>query len=178
MPASPGASPTTTSRAAGPEISINGQRLTSEQVSALAQYGIQAQSGRYWYDATSGAWGAWGGPTAGFVAAGIPSAPLPANASNGSTGVHINGRNITHSELAYLQNLAGSAIAPGQYWLDSNGNAGAAGGPALINFMQAAQSRQGSSWVGKGATGYTGADGSGGVWIANPYGGTGTTVTH
>ena len=165
----------------GADISINGKRLDANEVRALAQYGVQAQSGNYWYDAVSGAWGAWGGPTAGFVAAGIPSAPLPSNASNGMTGVLINGRNITQGELAFLQNLARSPIPPGQYWLDANGYAGQVGGPPLINFLQAAQTQQQpqtSSWYGKNAAGYSSSDGSGGIWIANPHGGTGTTVTY
>lgn len=162
-----------------PRISINGEVMSTRQIRQLAQYGIQAEAGDYWYDPVCGAWGIWGGPTAGFVQAQIPSPPLPANASNGTTGVFVNGRNITVSEHGYLQALARSSIPPGQYWLDAMGNAGLLGGPALINYLQAARAGVGAdAWYGRGSSGWTGADGSGGVWVSNPYGGTGTTVTY
>jgi hypothetical protein len=74
--------------------------------------------------------------------------------------------------------LARGPIYPGRYWLDANGYEGFEGGPALINYVHAArQGVGGDAWYGKGSSGWTGSDGSGGVWIANPYGGTGTTVT-
>jgi hypothetical protein len=161
------------------ELTINGRAISQQQAQTLAAYGIQAQPGNYWYDPVCGAWGIWGGPTAGFVQAGIPVPPLPAHASNGQTGVYVNGRNIAYSELQYLQTLAQGPIYPGQYWLDANGYAGAVGGPALINFLQAAQSSGSvNSWYGNGSSGWSSSDGSGGVWIANPYGGTGTSVTY
>jgi hypothetical protein len=169
-------------------ISVNGVPLTTQQQQQLADYGLQAQPGNYWYDPASGAWGIWGGPLAGFVQAGIPAPPLPMQASNGNSGVIINGRNIDQLELIYLQALAQGVIYPGNYWLDAAGNAGAVGGPAQINFLQAAQAQQHngaqqqgggtSSWYGNGSAGWTDDSGGGGVWIANPYGGTGTTVTY
>jgi hypothetical protein len=160
-------------------MSINGQPLSPQQVQQLAQFGIQAQPGQYWYDPSCGAWGVWGMPTAGFVTAGIPVAPLPPNASNGTSGVFINGRNLPASEATYLQQLAGSPITPGQYWLNAQGDAGPVGGPAQINFLQRAKQAGGNSeWVRPGAHGWQNQDGSGGVWIQNPYGGTGTTVTY
>lgn len=161
---------------------VNGRALSEQQISALEAYGLRAEPGRYWYDPVCGAWGIWGGPTAGFIQPRIPvPAALPRHASNGDTGVTINGREIARVELAYLQVLAQGPIYPGNYWLDAMGNAGAVGGPPLINFLQAAQAQQGggNAWYGKGASGWSSADGSsGGVWISNPYGGTGTTVTY
>ncbi len=177
-----GSSTATSSQSA--QVSVNGTALTAEQVASLHDYGVQMEPGSYWYDPVCGAWGLWGGPTAGFIQAGIPVPTLPANASRGATGVHINGRNIPQSELTYLQALAQGPILPGNYWLDANGNAGVVGGPALINFLQAAQRQSNqsggnSSWYGNGSAGWSSADGeSGGVWISNPYGGTGTTVTY
>ncbi len=160
-------------------VSVNGQRLTPDQVAQLTQFGVQVYEGDYWYDPVCGAWGIWGGPTQGFVTPGINLAPLPAHASNGKTGVYVNGRNLTQSEHNYLMALAGGAIYPGEYWLDAQGYAGYVGGPALINYIHAAQQGRGQSqWYGNGASGWTGADGSGGVWISNPSGGTGTTVTY
>ena len=157
---------------------VNGQALTQAQLQQLANYGIQVQAGSYWYDTVCGAWGAWGGPTAGFVSAGISVPPLPAHASNGNTGVFVNGRNLRTSELNYMMALAGAPIYPGRYWLDSRGNAGFEGGPALINCLDAARQGFGvDAWYGKDSSGWTGSDGSGGIWIAIPYGGTGTTVT-
>ncbi|MEM7432890.1 MAG: hypothetical protein AAF351_13275 [Pseudomonadota bacterium] len=161
------------------DVSVNGQALTQQQVQSLAAYGIKMEPGHYWYDPACGAWGIWGGPTAGFIQAGIPVPTLPAHASQGMTNVYINGRNIPQSELTYLSALAQGPIYPGNYWLDANGNAGVVGGPALINFLHAAQQDGSNAWYGDGSSGWSSADGqSGGVWISNPYGGTGTTVTY
>ncbi len=161
------------------QITVNGRPLSPQDLQQLARSGVQIQPGAYWYDTKCGAWGVWGMPTAGFVAAGIPAAPLPPNASNGNTGIFINGRNLAMNEALYLQQLAQGPIMPGQYWLDAQGNAGQMGGPPLINFLQAAQNARGKfEWNKPGARGWEEPNGSGGVWIANPYGGTGTTVTY
>ncbi|MEM7078745.1 MAG: hypothetical protein AAF513_08965 [Pseudomonadota bacterium] len=165
-------------------VRINGHELQGAELQLLAQYGVQPTPGDYWYDAQCGAWGYWGMPTAGFIAPGIGTAPLPAHASNGNSGIFVNGRHLPYSEAMFLQQLAGT-IAPGRYWLDAQGNAGPVGQPAQVNFIQLAQQAQagqgggqGSEWAKNGARGWDDGNGSGGVWISNPYGGTGTTVTY
>lgn len=50
------------------DVSINGNSLSIEDLEWIeATYGVTVESGDYWYDPVSGAWGFWGGPTAGFL---------------------------------------------------------------------------------------------------------------
>lgn len=125
------------------EIYVNGQRLTSETVQALeAQYQLQIQPGRYWYDAVNGWWGYEGQGVAGIMMPGLDlGGSLDPQVSNGRTGVFINGRQVNQMELMQLQQLVGG-IAPGRYWVDAYGNAGAEGRMANVNLYQAAQLAQ------------------------------------
>ena len=149
---------------AGSRIVINGYTLTAQDVAQLRASGIQVQLGQYWYDSVNGAWGYWGRPTMGFLAAGIPSAPLQPNSSNGNTQVFINGRNLPVQDLIALQQLTGP-LMPGRYFIDQMGNAGVEGGPPLINLVQA----MGQS----GAQGGGGGGGGGGTWQSNVTGASG-----
>lgn len=87
---------TNTDQPSSRAVIINGMRLRDEQVRALEQqYRIPIQDGAYWYDRCTGAWGVQGGPTVGFIYAGMNlGGPLRADASNGNTGVWINGRQL------------------------------------------------------------------------------------
>jgi hypothetical protein len=63
-------------------------------------------------------------------------------ASNGHTKTFINGRELPYQDVASLNALiAPSRVVPGRFWLDSNGNVGFEGGPALGNLVQIAQSK-------------------------------------
>jgi hypothetical protein len=130
------------------QITINGQPPNGAQLATLEQleasYGVTLPAGHYWYDAKSGAFGRWGGPTEAVIAAGLDlGPPLPANASGGGTSIVINGREIHPAERAYLEYLIGAAIAPGRYFLDADGNAGVEGQEPTINLAVAAQQRRG-----------------------------------
>ena len=61
------------------EVYINRVRLDEQTIRAMeAQYQIPIQAGRYWYDSNCGAWGVEGGPTAGFIYAGLNlPGPMP-----------------------------------------------------------------------------------------------------
>ena len=48
---------------------------------------------------------------------------LPAGASNGDTGVFINGRELPAAEVAFFAALVGQ-LQPGRYWMDAAGNWG------------------------------------------------------
>src|SRR6266540_1234336 len=67
----------------------------------------------YWYDAMSGAWGYQGGPTAGFTLPGIRlGGMLRADASNGNTGVFINGRELHFQDVIGLRQFC-QVVMPG-----------------------------------------------------------------
>ena len=111
-------------------IVVNGQPLSMEEV---VGYGIQLPAGRYWYDHMSGFWGVEGGPYAGQVLAGLPlGGPLQPNASNGDTGVFINGREIHLNEYLELLQIFGE-VPPGRYWLNADLIGGLEGQPATFS---------------------------------------------
>ncbi len=148
-----------TKRASVPEVYINEKLLTSEQLLELQQtYRATVPPGRYWYDQRSGLYGYWGYEAAGLIRAGHKFGPLPENASNGNTGVFINGREINMIEAIYCQRLFG-AVYQGRYWMDSSGYMGVEGNPTpLVNVFVAIQ--RASAQAGGG---YRWRDGSGTV---------------
>jgi hypothetical protein len=91
-------------------IVINGTELTTPQALAVvAMYGYAPPRGRYWYDSRSGAWGLEGSGTAGFILPGHNFGPVARDASNGNTGVIINGRELNLTEALSLQRTFGAA---------------------------------------------------------------------
>jgi len=149
------------------QISFNGRAATAGDWQVIAQleraYGKLLPNGSYWYDAMSGAAGAWGGPVLGVLPAGLElGGQLPANASGGGrgqlTGVFINGREIHPQDAQFLMQLLGQVV-PGRYWVDGQGNAGIEGGAAQINLYAVARQRAQQS--GGGGNSYYRSDGSG-----------------
>lgn len=157
MPAATGNAPqATASTAAAPaapaavSVYINQVVATQEQLSQLRQtYGAEPPPGRYWYDPRSGLYGMWGHEAAGYIRPGHQFAPLPANASNGDTGVFINGREINPTEAGFFQRIFG-AVYQGRWWLDGNtGNIGLEGNPMPVaNIVVALQQAQRNSGGG------------------------------
>lgn len=130
-------------------VVVNRVRLSEQQVRAFEQrWSVKLQDGRYWYDRVSGAWGMDGGPTAGWIRPGLDlGGPLPADASNGNTGVYINGRELPQTDVATLMRI--TPVYPGRWWVDAQGTFGAEGGPALGNLWLMAQQRgmqAGKAW--------------------------------
>ena len=148
---------------AGRSVTINDSQVDGSTLAALEQqYGLQIADGDYWYDPYSGAWGLPGGPTAGFIPAGLAlGGVLQADASGGGTAVYINGRELHPQEVAGLQQLFG-AVQSGRYWLDAFGNYGFEGGPALGNLVYAIQAAQdgGGGYFASTYGGYVGSDGN------------------
>jgi len=86
-----------------------------------------------------GAWGVIGGPVLCTLEPNHEiGGPLQPGASNGNTGVFINGRELHYLETALLQRVV-PMIIPGRWWLDVYGNFGSEGGPMLGNLWDFAQ---------------------------------------
>jgi hypothetical protein len=148
-------------------VSINRARLADKQVSVLErQFQVRVLDGSYWYDKACGAWGLEGGPTLGFIPAGLDlGGALRADASGGGTGVFINGRELHPLDVADLQQI--TQVVPGRYWVDAQGFCGHEGSPApimnLTTLAQAARARSGSAYhsrsditgIGSGGDGRT-----------------------
>lgn len=142
------------------DVIFNGRALTRAELAELqALYKVKARAGKYWYDAKSGLYGKIGWAASGFMYPGHNLGPLASNASRGTTGIYINGRNVTTREVYVLSQLAGVPIARGHYWLDASGNAGYEGNASpVINLFASAQA-QSRSGGGGGGNGGGGGDG-------------------
>ena len=150
------------------EVTINRVKLDDAFLAMMeARFQTPIQDGRYWYDAVCGAWGIEGGPTAGFIMAGLDlPGPMPPDISGGGTGIFINGREVHVLDQKGLEQIFGSTI-PGRYWLDAEGNLGPEGGPAIINLAAAVQAAM-AAHSGDGGSATHGYD--------QTYGGRGTAA--
>jgi hypothetical protein len=116
-----------------------------------------------------GAWGIQGGPTLGFLQAGLAiGGALQSNALNGDTGVFINGRQLHRLDVVSLQQLG--PVLPGRYWVDAMGNFGFEGGLKLGNLWMLARQRHatnpgssGGAWAAHSGNVTVMGDGQGGV---------------
>jgi uncharacterized protein YcfL len=117
------------------EIYINQNKLTMLQISELEKiYNTKPIPGRYWYDSRSGSYGIWQGPSLGLILPNHEFGDLSKDASNGNSGVFINGRELPELDIQFLEWLFNAPRIPGRYWLDSNGNIGLEGDPTpLLN---------------------------------------------
>lgn len=143
----PGNSPKSSSK-----VIVNGITLTKEQINEFErEYGLKPIPGNYWYDKKSGLYGVIGYLAYGFMFAGHQYGKLSRDASNGNTGVFVNGRELPQNEWAIWSYILGYWIQQGSYWLDDMGNAGYEGNPfPVINLFMAGQQNA-----------YSGAGGSG-----------------
>ncbi len=173
--------PSPASQARSRNVVVNGQALDAATLNQLETlYHLQIADGAYWYDPVCGAAGPAGGPTLAFIVPGLRlGGALRPDASNGNTGVFVNGRELPAYDLVGLTRLVGY-IAPGRYFLDAMGNAGTEGGPPIVNLLVASQRQSGGGGGGwysgsaqaggneQGGTGYVmGKDASGNTWGAS-----------
>ena len=150
------------------KVVINGQELGEAELRDFgARYGVGPRPGRYWYDGKSGLFGAEGGPSLGWIMPGHAFGTLSAKASNGTTGVFINGRELDAVDYSTLSRIAGTMILPGRYWLDGQGNVGyegvdfPVGNLYLAARMQASAGSGGdNAWATRFAGGNSNADNS------------------
>jgi hypothetical protein len=128
-----------TANAAARSVIVNGQRLSEQDIDALGRfYQVQVRDGHYWYDRMNGSWGRQGGPAEGFIMPGLNiGGPLRENASNGDTGVFINGRQLHRVDVARLMQIG--PVYPGRCWMDAMGNIGLEGQPPFGNIWLAVQ---------------------------------------
>lgn len=150
--------------AAGSSVLVNGSELKPETLRALQQaYPVAIAAGRYWYDPLFGAWGLEGQPIAGQMMAGLVlGGPLKADAYKGTSGVFLNGRQLTGGEKAYLEVLCQTPVLPARYWVAANGMGGYEGGPASFNLAQCPGfARNNSGGGGARSSSRTYCDGSG-----------------
>lgn len=140
-----------------PAVVINQIELDEATLADLENtLGWSIVAGRYWYDPVLGAVGVEGQPTAGFLPAGLAiGGPLPKDASAGTTGVLLNGRELPDDDLQELEQLVFGSIIPGRYVLDAQGNygeeAGVLEGNVFVNLTQSPDGDEiaaASRWVG------------------------------
>jgi hypothetical protein len=130
------------------QTTINGRPLSERQrIEFQLIYGTPPSAGNFWYDARSGMWGYWGREVAGVLNPGHNYGPLSPDASNGKTGVFINGRQLNAVEVMFFQHLVSGPIQRVRAWLDGmTGNFGIEGSPMplgnLASMVNANQPRQ------------------------------------
>ena len=156
------------------QVYINRVQLDLVSLQELElQNDLPIADGRYWYDSDTGAWGVEGGPTAGLIYPGLPlPTPMPADISGGGTGIFINGREIHPLDQQALYQLFGITYR-GDFWMDSQGNLGYVGGPAIANVLQA--SREAQSGGGSVTHGYDSTYGGRGTVGGGMYSGRSAT---
>jgi hypothetical protein len=158
--------PPTQAAPSGRRVIINSVPLTDDQLRMLEQqFQVRIADGAYWYDKISGAWGMQGGQTLGFTQPNMElGGPLRADASNGNTGVFINGRELHQLDVVALMQLT-PYVLPGRYWVDARGIGGYEGGPPIFDLRalaQAAGGARGGAWSYTSSSGGTvGGDGQG-----------------
>jgi hypothetical protein len=109
-------------------VFINNQQLTASQITELEEfYGVAPLPGEYWYDSLSGSYGVAAGPSLGVIFPGHKFGELAADASNGDTGVFINGRELPEPDIQFLEWIFGVQRQAGRYWQDAQGNIGLEG---------------------------------------------------
>lgn len=132
---------------APPQVIVNAVPLSAESLRQLQRiYPVPIKPGRYWYDGVSGAWGWEGEPIAGQMAPGLKlGGPIRADASRGTSGIFINGRQITMSERAYLERTCQTRTVPGRYWVNARGVGGFENEPAWFDLSRCGRQQQRSS---------------------------------
>ena len=150
-------------------VIVNAVPLTVETVRELQQiYPVPIGPGRYWYDPVSGAWGMEGGPIAGQMLPGLRlGGPLRADASRGTSGVFINGRELTHGEKSYLEQACRTPVYPARYWVNGYGIGGLEGAPPSFNLALCGQARGQNRGRGSSTRTFCNPDGScssSGLW--------------
>lgn len=164
------------------EVVVNRVQLSEATISGMERrWNVKLQAGRYWYDAMSGAWGMEGGPTSGWILPGLDvGGRLRADASNGQTGVFVNGRELHSADVSALSTFV--QVQRGRWWVDSQGNFGAEYGPTLGNLWAMARQsgkQPGKAWslYANGGNNFVGGDENGCTYFSSRDMGNGTSTS-
>uniref|UniRef100_A0A7N0UKS7 Extra-large guanine nucleotide-binding protein 1 n=1 Tax=Kalanchoe fedtschenkoi TaxID=63787 RepID=A0A7N0UKS7_KALFE len=107
-------------------ICVNGKPLTHDELVSLHSCPAPPKKlvpGRYWYDKVSGLWGKEGQKPTRIVTPYLNvGGPIQMNASNGTTQVFINGREITKVELRMLQLAGVQCVGNPHFWVNEDGS--------------------------------------------------------
>lgn len=117
-------------------VCCNGKILDPNQLRTLDMaLGGTVPDGSYWYDARWGAFGRVGEGRERALPAGLDlGGPLPANASLGTTGVFINGRQLGFVEISRTPGIP--YLPRHRYWVNANGDFGIEGAAAILGNLQ------------------------------------------
>ncbi|RLN28666.1 extra-large guanine nucleotide-binding protein 1-like [Panicum miliaceum] len=107
------------------DVYVNGSMLSPEELVVLQGCPCppsRLRSGFYWYDKVSGFWGKEGHKPHCIISANLNvGGSLDQKASNGNTGILINGREITKSELQMLKLAGVQCAGKPHFWVNADG---------------------------------------------------------
>ncbi|XP_020584148.1 extra-large guanine nucleotide-binding protein 1 [Phalaenopsis equestris] len=107
------------------DVCVNGKPLTHEEIFMLQSCPCspsKLRPGYYWYDKVSGFWGKVGHKPDKIISPNLNvGGSIMRNASNGNTGILINGREITKVELQMLKWAGVQCAGNPHFWVNSDG---------------------------------------------------------